>query len=101
MNAWNASNNRWNKDEPKWIRAILNLDTCTWALPYLEKIGTINPPFAGSWTDFKTTFEKHFMLLSTTQSVQDVLKAIRQGTHSVVEYMSKFDQYTGQNWAVS
>ncbi len=33
MNAWNASNNRWNKDEPKWIRAILNLDTCTWALP--------------------------------------------------------------------
>ncbi len=36
------------------------------------------------------------MLLSTTQTVQDVLKAIRQGTHSVVEYMSKFDQYTGQ-----
>ncbi len=64
MNAWDAGNNQWNKDEPKWIRAILNLmvdDTHTWALPYLEKIGTINPPFAGSWTDFKTAFEKRFM----------------------------------------
>ena len=99
MNAWDAGNNQWNKDEPKWIRAILNLmvdDAHTWALPYLKKIGTVNPPFVGSWTDFKTAFEKCFMPLSTTQTVQDALKAIRQGTRSVVEYMSKFDQYTGQ-----
>ncbi len=99
MNTWDAGNNRWNKDEPKWIRAILNLmvdDARTWALPYLEKIGTVNPPFAGSWVDFKTAFEKHFMPLSTTQTARDALKAIRQGSRSVAEYMSKFDQYTSQ-----
>src|SRR6266404_4494798 len=44
----------------------------------------------------RISFEKHFMPLSTTQTARDALKAIRQGSRSVAEYMSKFDQYTSQ-----
>ena len=41
-------------------------------------------------------FTKRFTPLDTTEAVREVLKSLKQGKHSVAEYISQFDQYTGQ-----
>ena len=39
---------------------------------------------------------KRFAPLDTTEAARDALKALKQGKNSVAEYISRFDQYTGQ-----
>ena len=39
---------------------------------------------------------KRFAPLDTTEAARDTLKALKQGKNSVAEYISQFDQYTGQ-----
>ena len=47
-------------------------------------------------------FTKMFAPLDTTEAAQEALKAPKQGKSSVAEYISKFDQYTGQTgWSAA
>ena len=68
----------------------------TWALPYLETIASGRTPFSGLYQLFMEAFTKRFALLDTTEAAQEALKSLKQGKSSVAEYISKFDQYTGQ-----
>ena len=80
-------------------QAVLNLmegDACTWALPHLELLSKGTVPFTGSWDKFIADFTKQFIPLDISEAAWEALKKIWQGKDSVVEYMSKFDQYTTQ-----
>ena len=91
--------NDWVQNEDKWIAAVLNLmedKARTWALPYLEMLAQSLHPFSGSYTNFTKAFTKCFAPLDSTEAAQDALKALKQGKQSVVEYISKFDQFTSQ-----
>ena len=49
--------------------------------------------YAGVTTE---AFTKRFAPLDTTEAVWEALKSLKQGKNSMAEYISKFDQYTGQ-----
>ena len=53
-------------------------------------------PFTSNWGNFTAAFECRFSPLDTAEAAHKVLKTIQQGKDSVAEYMSKFDQFTGQ-----
>ena len=59
-------------------------------------IGPGTPGFSGNYSHFVQVFLKRFASLDTTEAARDVLKALKQGKNSVAEYISRFDQYTGQ-----
>ena len=71
-------------------------DACTWALPYLEELGRGKQPFKGDWVEFEKAFTQRFIPQDSQEVAREALKNIRQGKQTVVEYMSKFDQYTMQ-----
>ena len=99
LNDWDAINNRWIQNNKRWIAAVLNLmeeEARTWALPYLELLAKGRLAFSGNYDYFVQAFLKHFAPLDTTEAARDVLKALKQGKDSVAEYISKFDQFTGQ-----
>ncbi len=78
----------WQADECKWIKAAMNLmkgPAHSWALPYLETICAGGDPFP-TCTDFEIAFNRRFTPLDSTQAARDMLKAIKQGKRSVVEY---------------
>ena len=61
LNDWNAIQNSWVRNDPKWIQAVLNLmdeDARTWILPHLEELRRGVIPFTGSWRQFKREFIK-------------------------------------------
>ena len=68
----------------------------TWALPYLELLAQGLLAFQGDYSHFVQAFLKRFAPLDTTEAARDALKALKQGKNSVVEYISRFNQYTGQ-----
>src|ERR1700761_9557456 len=68
----------------------------TWALPYLELLAKGRLAFSGNYDYFVQAFLKCFAPLDTTEAAQDALKALKQGKNSMAEYISKFDQFTGQ-----
>ena len=99
LNNWDAGISDWQQNDDKWIVAVLNLmedEARTWVLPYLETIAAGRTPFSGLYRLFTEAFTKRFALLDTTEAVREALKALRQGKHSMAEYISQFDQYTGQ-----
>jgi hypothetical protein len=100
MNTWIPAANHYQRNDVKWIQAVLNLmegEARTWALPHLEIIKTGAMPFGGDWTDFEREFTKRFIPLDISEAAREALKKIQQGsTESVAEYISKFDQYTTQ-----
>ena len=53
-------------------------------------------PFTSNWGTFTAAFEHRFSPLDTAETAHEVLKKIQQGKDSMAEYLSKFDQYTGQ-----
>ena len=75
---------------------LMEGDPRTWALPYLEEVRAGRLPFGRSWTQFERDFTKRFIPLDINESAREALKKLKQGKDSVAEYMSKFDQYTGQ-----
>ena len=87
------------RNHVKWITAILNLmedEAQTWALPYLEDLLQGGSPFTGDYDNFVATFNKHFAPHDSVKTARDVLKHIKQGKNSVVEYQARFDQFTSQ-----
>ena len=89
----------WIQNDEQWIAAALNFmeeEARTWALPYLELLAQGLLAFQGDYSHFVQAFLKRFAPLNTTEAARDVLKALKQGKNSVVEYISRFDQYTGQ-----
>ena len=68
----------------------------TWALPYLEELGRGKQPFKGDWAEFEKAFTQQFMPQDSQEVACKALKNIKQGKQTVVEYTSKFDQYTMQ-----
>ena len=68
----------------------------TWALPYLELLAQELLAFQGDYSHFVQAFLKRFAPLDTTEAMRDALKAFKQGKNSMAEYISRFDQYTGQ-----
>ena len=52
--------------------------------------------FANNYQYFVDAFTKRFAPLDTTEAAWDVLKSLKQGKSSMVEYISKFDQFTSQ-----
>ena len=99
LNDWDALNSRWIQNDERWIAAALNLmeeEARTWALPYLELLAQGLLAFQGDYNQFVQAFLKRFAPLDTTEAVRDALKALKQGKNSVAEYISRFDQYTGQ-----
>ena len=105
LNDWDAAINDWQQKDNKWIAAILNLmedEARTWALPYLETIASGRTPFNGLYRHFTEAFTKRLAPLDTTEAVREALKSLKQGKSSVAEYISKFDQYTGQTgWSAA
>ena len=65
-------------------------------MPYLELLAQGLLAFQGDFSHFVQVFLKHFAPLNTTEAARDALKALKQGKNSVAEYISRFDQYTGQ-----
>ena len=99
LNDYDAVRNLFIVNEKRWISAVLNLmdeDACTWALPYLEELGRGKLPFKGSWVDFEAAFTQRFMPQDSQEVACKALKHIKQGKQTVVEYTSKFNQYTMQ-----
>ena len=99
LNNWDPVNNMWIQNDERWIAAALNLmeeEARTWALPYLELLAQGLLAFQGDYSHFVQAFLKRFAPLDTTEAARDALKALKQGKNSVVEYISRFDQYTGQ-----
>ena len=99
LNNWDPVNNMWIQNDEQWITAVLNLmeeEARTWALPYLELLAQGLLAFQGDYSHFVQAFLKCFAPLNTTEAARDVLKALKQGKNSVVEYISRFDQYMGQ-----
>ena len=99
LNDYDAVRNVFIINEKWWISAVLNLmdkDAHTWALPYLEELGRGKLPFKGDWAEFEATFMQRFMPQDLQEVAHEALKNIKQGKQTVVEYMSKFDQYTMQ-----
>ena len=99
LNDYDAVRNLFIVNEKQWIAAVLNLmeeDAHTWALPYLEELGWGKQPFQGDWAEFEKAFTQRFMPQDLQEVAHEALKHIKQGKQMVVEYMSKFDQYTMQ-----
>src|SRR6201996_5214926 len=99
LNDYVAATNTWNRNDGKWIAAILNLmedEARTWALPYLEEIATGGGPFGGDYNQFVTVFNKCFAPMDSAEAARDALKSLKQGRDSVAEYQAKFDQFTAQ-----
>ena len=99
LNDWDIVSSRWLQNDERWIAAVLNLmedEARTWALPYLELLAQGLLAFQGDYNQFVQAFLKRFTPLDTTEAARDALKALKQGKNSVVEYISRFDQYTGQ-----
>ena len=99
LNNWDPVNNMWIQNDEQWIAAALNLmeeEARTWALPYLELLAQGLLAFQGDYSHFVQVFLKRFTPLDTTKATRDALKALKQGKNSVVKYISRFDQYTGQ-----
>ena len=71
-------------------------DARTWALPNLEELGQGKYPLNGKWTDFETAFKAWFMPQDAQELAQEAMKNLKQGKHTMVEYMSQFNQYTMQ-----
>jgi len=71
-------------------------DAHVWALPHLEELGNGGDPFGNLWNHFLRDFTKRFMPQDINETVREALKQLKQGKDSVAEYMSKFDQFTGQ-----
>ena len=91
---WDPIGSVWIQNDKQWIAAVFNLmeeEVRTWVLPYPELLA-----FQGDYNNFVQAFLKRFAPLNTTEAAQDVLKALKQGKNSVAEYISRFDQYTGQ-----
>ena len=99
LNDWDAALNDWQQNDDKWIAAVLNLiedEARTWALPYLETIAARRTPFSRLYRLFTEAFTKRFAPLDTTEAAQEALKSLKQGKHSMAEYISRFNQYTRQ-----
>ena len=99
LNDWDAATLTWDQNDDKWIAAVLNLmedEARTWALPYLEMLANSRHPFQGLYRNFTDAFTKRFAPLNSTEAARDALKALKQGKSSVVEYISKFDQFVQQ-----
>jgi hypothetical protein len=72
LNAYNTTTNAWTVNEEQWIQSILNLmegDTHTWALPYLEELRNGTIPFGGLWATFLDHFTRRFAPLDTAGAV--------------------------------
>ena len=99
LNDYDAVRNIFIVNEKQWIAAVLNLmeeGAHTWALPYLEELGRGKQPFKGDWAEFEKAFTQRFMPQDSQEVAHEALKNIKQGKQMVVEYTSKFDQYTMQ-----
>ena len=99
LNNWDPVNNMWIQNDKQWIAAALNLreeEARTWALPYLKLLAQGLLAFQGDHNNFVQVFLKRFAPLNTTEAARDALKALKQGKNSMVEYISRFDQDTGQ-----
>ena len=99
LNNWDPVSSRWLQNDERWIAAVLNLmedEARTWALPYLKLLAQGLLAFQGDYNQFVQAFLKRFAPLDTTEAARDALKALKQGKNSVAEYISRFDQYTGQ-----
>ena len=99
LNDYDTVRNIFIVNKKRWISAVLNLmdeDTCTWALPYLEELGRGKQPFKGDWAEFEKAFTQRFMPQDLQEVACEALKNIKQGKQMVAEYTSKFDQYTMQ-----
>jgi len=105
MNTWHNADSKWYADEHRWISAVLNLmegDAKTWALPYLEQANKGTLPFSGSWQDFVTEFNRRFSPLDITDIAREELKKTKQSKKTVAEYVSVFEQYSGQTgWSIA
>ena len=91
LNDWDVLNSRWVQNDERWIAAALNLmeeEARTWALPYLELLAQGLLAFQGDYNQFVQAFLKRFAPLDTTEAARDALKALKQGKHSVAEYIS-------------
>jgi hypothetical protein len=77
LNVLDTTTGMWTSVPGCWIQAALNLmeaDTRTWALPYLEEIQAGNMPFGGVWQTFLDHFTRRFAPLNTEDSARDALK---------------------------
>ena len=54
-------------------------DAHTWILPHLEGLSSRTIPFASNWQPFEREFIKQWIPLDLTESVQEVLKNLKQG----------------------
>jgi hypothetical protein len=62
----------WTVVEERWTQSILNLmegDTHTWALPYLEELRGGMVPFTGNWQTFINHYTRRFTPLDTAEAV--------------------------------
>ena len=99
LNTYDSTTGKFHIHDSRWIAAVLNLmeeDAHTWALPNLEELGRGKYPLNGKWTNFEVAFKARFMPQDAQESAQEAMKNLKQGKHTVAEYMSQFDQYTMQ-----
>lgn len=85
----------WLRDDQKWIGSVLNFLTDkarSWALPYLEKIGKLQPAFQ-TWTEFEDAFRKRFEPVDIKTTAQQALEGLTQGRGSVEQYKARFDEH--------
>jgi hypothetical protein len=80
----------------QWIAAVfgyLHNDAAIWATPYLEQQKRRETPFEGSWTKFETAFKARFETVNEQYDACKYIKSLKQGSLSVVEYITKFAEY--------
>lgn len=85
----------WTRDDQKWIGSVLNFLTDkaqSWALPYLETIGTGKPAYR-DWVEFETAFRRRFEPVDVKTTAQHALEGLSQGKGSVEQYKAKFDEH--------
>ena len=96
MNTLDTTTNIWVPDEPKWIRAVLNLmedEAGAWAAPYIEMLVRLEKAFEDKWEKFDEAFGARFCAVDEAQEAKDKLAALWQGSLSVPDYAAKFQQY--------
>ena len=99
LNDWEPMTSSWVMNDKQWITVVLNLmddEACMWALPHLENLARRGVAFSNYYNFIVEAFTKRFAPLNTTKAARDTLKALKQGKSSMVEYISKFNQFTQQ-----